>query len=626
MRSNRQSPRLKDFESFSRVTARISILVSSLALVGWIFNLSALTHVLPEWPSMKFNTALCLMMLALSLEFSCSKKNVKNLFLSRTFSVLVVLLASVTWLQYLTGHDYGIDQLFFKATASPSETSTPGRMSSITAFNLILLGLSLCKIHWRLTRILPFIPLSTSFFALISYLYGINPKDAFAPFSSLAIHTALLFLLLSIGTLCLRANNAIFKILLGKQLGSRILRHSLPFAIGIPILLGWIQTVARRNGYFGLELVLTAVIAAMALGFAFLCWRTARWLNRTELKEKRAHAQLLSSLNKIQELKRALDEHAIVATTNPQGKITYVNDKFCAISQYSREELLGQDHRIINSGHHSKTFFQELWGTIGRGKIWHREMKNKAKDGSFYWVDTTIVPFLDKSGKPTRYVAIRADITARKRAEEDLLEVSEREQRRIGQDLHDGLGQYLTGIELMSSVLEQKLAAVDQPLRKQAANIAEHVRNAISQVRLMARGFFPPDLEARGLSFALRTLTNQIEELFLVQCQFKADPAAIILDTTVALHLYRIAQEAVSNAIRHGRASKIFISLESAEFLWSLTIENDGISFTPDAKSVHSTMGILGMQYRARLIGGFIEIETRPEGGTIVRCAFPREN
>ncbi|AWW00806.1 two-component sensor histidine kinase [Arcticibacterium luteifluviistationis] len=137
-----------------------------------------------------------------------------------------------------------------------------------------------------------------------------------------------------------------------------------------------------------------------------------------ELNQSQKLLQL--SLKEASEYKDALDETTIIAITDQKGIIKKVNSNFCKISKYTEEELIGQDHKILNSGYHSKAFIHDLWKTIAKGKTWKGEFKNKAKDGTFYWVDTTIVPFLNKENKPYQYLAIRVDITQRKASEEDL--------------------------------------------------------------------------------------------------------------------------------------------------------------------------------------------------------------
>jgi PAS domain S-box-containing protein len=137
------------------------------------------------------------------------------------------------------------------------------------------------------------------------------------------------------------------------------------------------------------------------------------------------------ALKDLADQKFALDQHAIVAVTDVQGTISYVNEKFCAISQYSEEELIGNNHRILNSGHHPAEFFGQMYHTIANGEVWHDEIKNRAKDGSIYWVDTTIVPIMSKQGKPRQYIAIRADITDLKLAQEEVHKLNDELEHRV---------------------------------------------------------------------------------------------------------------------------------------------------------------------------------------------------
>ncbi|MCL1465441.1 PAS domain S-box protein [Argonema galeatum] len=190
-------------------------------------------------------------------------------------------------------------------------------------------------------------------------------------------------------------------------------------------------------------------------------------LTREITDRKRTESELQSSLKQLSDINFALDKSSIVARTDRKGIINYVNDKFCEISKYAREELIGQDHRILNSGEHPKEFFLNLWATISSGQVWKGEIKNRAKDGTYYWVDTVIVPFLDESGKPFQYLAIRTDITDRKQTEENL-RVRNRQQEAIAH-----LGQRALASTNIDTLMDEAVTLIAKTLEVEYCKVLE---------------------------------------------------------------------------------------------------------------------------------------------------------
>ena len=328
-----------------------------------------------------------------------------------------------------------------------------------------------------------------------------------------------------------------------------------------------------------------------------------------------------ATLKELRDVKSALDEHSIVAITDAAGDIAYVNDKFCEISKYSRAELLGQNHRLINSGHHPKEFFRDLWRTIARGRVWHGEIRNRARDGTFYWVDTTIVPFLNDAGKPVQYVSIRTDISQRKRLEQALLDLSEREQRKFGHDLHDGLGQRLTGLEMLSHALAEELNGRVPALASLAQRLNRELRETVTQARLISHSLAPVRLEGDGLMRGLTELAASTNRLPGVTCRFHCAPPVQVHDVTVATHLYRMAQEAVNNALKHGRARQIKVTLAEAGDGLELTVKNNGRALLAELHK-NNGMGLNVMRYRAEMIGATLAIESGKRHGVQVTCTL----
>jgi signal transduction histidine kinase len=215
-------------------------------------------------------------------------------------------------------------------------------------------------------------------------------------------------------------------------------------------------------------------------------------------------------------------------------------------------------------------------------------------------------------------------ITERRRLEREILEISEREQRKFGYDLHDGLGQRLTGLEMFSHGLAEDLERHAPALAKQARRLNQELRETVTQARLISHSLAPVPLEGDGLMHGLSELAASTSRISGVKCQFLCDPPVCIQDVTTATHLYRIAQEAVNNALKHGRARKIDIALtERAEGV-ELTVENDGRPIAA-TKPANSGMGVNAMRYRAEMIGGTLSIDSGKRKGVRVTCTLRRK-
>jgi len=219
-------------------------------------------------------------------------------------------------------------------------------------------------------------------------------------------------------------------------------------------------------------------------------------------------------------------------------------------------------------------------------------------------------------------LALVRDTTCEKLREKEIVEITSREQARIGQDLHDGLGQQLTGISFLSRALEQKLAGRSLPEAAEAAEICCLVRQTLSQTRNLARGLFPVELEGNGLVPALKQLGGEVEKLFGITCAVECHEGFLVEDCSTANHLFRLAQEAISNSVKHGKSKRVCVRLECLNGSAALSISDDGIGFRDNSAPGHG-LGLRIMNYRAQKVGGTLDVRSSPSGGVHIRCTFP---
>ncbi|MEO5804279.1 MAG: response regulator [Verrucomicrobiota bacterium] len=321
------------------------------------------------------------------------------------------------------------------------------------------------------------------------------------------------------------------------------------------------------------------------------------------------HYATLTALKKSHERFRLLFERSMdaILISDDEGKIIEVNGAAYKLLGYFREQLLEMkmsDLLSTEAGSRPNDLQDQSFG----------EISFTLRTGERRFAEFSACQFA-----PNLNLNILRDITERRNLEKEIQEISEKEQRRLGQDLHDGLGQSLTGISFLTKVLQQKLASKKVAEEKDAALIVNLIKQALLQAREVARGLCPTVLDTNDIQAALEQLAENIKKYFSVACRAECDPDVTIKDNAVAVHLYRIAQEATTNAIKHGKSKKISISLAQQGGVLTLRIKDNGVGFNQKAISSKG-MGLRVMQHRARMIGATLNIEPAKEGGTAITC------
>jgi PAS domain S-box-containing protein len=337
-------------------------------------------------------------------------------------------------------------------------------------------------------------------------------------------------------------------------------------------------------------------------------------------QNKRTEAILRESERKL----RLISENSTDAifAFDMQRRPVYGNPAVAELTGYAFSEI--QERGFINWIHRDdQNQMLKLWAALFEGKAYSEvEFRLVTKTGHIKWCSSTWGPLYDEHGRQIGVQGRERDVTLRKQLEGELLEISGTERRRIGHELHDGLGQYLAGIAFRAKALEQRLSIAGSPDAQDAKELVSLMNQAISQTRNLARGMAPVDVEVNGLVAALQNLASETRHLFNSRCEVHCSNPDLQVDARTGLELYRIAQEAIHNAMKHGEAQSIDIKLRVQDQMLCLDVSDNGTGFEID-KNENSGMGLRLMSYRARSVGGSVNVISRPGEGAHVNCVVP---
>lgn len=638
------------------LASALSMSLGSAVMVGWLFDIRGLINLRPILPPMQFNTAFGF--------FLCGAGYLAIFFRSRLFArvfgAIAVALGALTLFQYVAGVNLGIDDFFL------DQTPDPNRMAPNTALCFALVGAKIFIVEGRgidkhalaLRVLLSSVTLVLGLTAVTGYFTNIETAYAWGDLTRMALHT-------SSGFVMLGACGLVASLSTSYQAQAKHIFRWMPGAAAISI---WVYSVliwqALQAAHSKLSLptnesstysVLSwfLLLSGLVLGVLFYMSLSRSAIAREEIQVRiKAENQLKNVIRELQLQKYALDRHSIVAITDLEGVITIVNDKFCDISGYARDELIGRTHRIINSGTHPKEFFVDLWQTIASGDTWHGVICNRAKDKTLYWVDTTIVPFSDPHGKLTHYVSIRTDVTAHKLAESKIQSYNQQLQERnaemeqfvytVSHDLKSPTVTIRGYVDFLQKDLEhQRLDRIDGFVNSIVC-ATEKMRNTIDDLLELSRvGRVTHEMSSVNLEEVISVVVNEMKH------RFKEIDAVIEIDCDESdvwgdqVRLEQVLQNLLENAVKYGHVEDknlhLRISTERCDDMIRLMVADNGPGIDPafadrifglferlQSNTEGTGIGLAIVKRIAEVHGGKAWVEPNKSGGSTFIISLPR--
>ncbi len=605
---------INNYRRYALWISLLSVVVAVLVMIGWWAGWEPILYILPGASTMKFNTALGFFFLGIALWSSCYLSGSRQNMLILVLAILNMLIGGISLVEYIWSPEIGIDTFF---ASDPYSTAFPGRMSPGTALNFFICGVALLTIFASkqirlLGQYLLLVVGLVSLVSIVSYVMNVEEGHKLFVLDTMAIHTAILFLPLSIGFSLKNPQMGPIGLFIGNLQGHKVARSVLPLLLIFPVVINLIIVREVSDGSifvdFGITLATVIFILASMIYLAVMVTN----LNRSDLSRRGLEQSIHQKNAELETYKAALDRSSMVAITDTDGLILEVNEVFRTLTQYENRELRGKSIGILNSGHHPEEFFEQMWGEISKGNTWSGELKNRTRDGQNFWVHASIIPFYDEEGGGNRYMLMGQELKGREQVLQEQntrLTLRNKELEHFAYIASHDLQEPIRSIQGYVNILKTEYAS---SLDGEGKNILQFLSNASQRMSELVQGLMghariaptgPKELVdltqlVNGVRSDLKVLISEHDGTVEVS------PLPAIEGYSVWLH--SLFQNLISNAIKYHRkgiAPYVQIFSEKTDEGLLISVKDNGMGIKPE--------------YQEKIFLMFQRLHRRPEYGGI---------